>query len=58
MPKKDVPSFSQGLSTEFLVGASAGADVDSIMQLYKSRSRMLEIIEDLSINVQVRLTCQ
>ena len=53
MPKKDVPSFSQGLSTEFLVGASAGADVDSIMQLYKSRSRMLEIIEDLSINVQV-----
>ena len=53
MPQKEMPNFSQGLSAEFLVGASAGSDIESIIQLYKSRNRMLNIIEDLNLNIDI-----
>ena len=53
MPQKEMPNISQGLSAEFLVGASAGADIESIIQLYKSRNRMLNIIEDLNLNIDI-----
>ena len=52
LPQQNVSSFSRVTAGELFLGGTSSTNVDSIMQLFKSRENMLDVTDHLDLNIE------